>query len=364
MEEEEKKKDILKGIRTFKDDSLSFKGEFGEVGTKKAAAKEVDKQRKEILDIQKEARGLLKERNDLKQKSLEGETPANISNSPVDSISQAKIVKSAVLDKAWKDFSNRRKQWEEKGIKARDLRGIGTDNINDRRTKRIIFLSLTGLFLIGGLLVVGSYFIFAKVKTPQTKSPPIVITQFNSEKISYVNITDTLSELKNILSSKQKIGVLTEIVPYKVVNSQNIPANIKQLLIDLEFSAPTSLLKSLSGEYFIGSLPSESKDSYAIVLYIKDYTSALVGAKAWEKILFEDIRKIFPTSYQGDLSDTENIDFYSSIVNNQNVKILEDASGEVLLIYGIVNSKALIISTDDTTFIDILNRAKNSSPTK
>ena len=362
--EEDKKKDILRGIRTFKDDSALFKEKFGDVGAQKAEAKELDRQRKEVIGIQREARELIKEQSTLKGEEIEKRSSEILSAMPVDSISQAKIVKDAALGKAWKDFSSRRRKWEEKGIKARDLRGINDGTQSDRRTKRIIFLTLIGLFLTGGLIIIGSYFIFAKIKTPIVKAPPIVVTQFNSEKISYVNITDNNSELENILSVKQKLGVLTEIVPYKVVNAQNVPASIKQMFIDFDTSAPTSLISSLSGEYFIGSLPSKSKDNYILVLYIKNHASAIVGTKAWEKLMFKDIKKIFPNSYKGDPSAGENIEFYSSIVNNQNVRILEDKDGEILVIYGIVNSRALIISTDDLTFINILDRAKNSSTSK
>ena len=72
------------------------------------------------------------------------------------------------------------------------------------------------------------------------------------------------------------------------------------------------------------------------------------------------MQKIFPDLYTSDLSEFENVKFYTSIIDNQNTRILEDVDKNIKLLYSIVNTRALIIATNKDVFVEILNRARTT----
>ena len=122
-------------------------------------------------------------------------------------------------------------------------------------------------------------------------------------------------------------------------------------------------MSSLSGQSFIGTLPTKKENGFILVLYLKNngFATAQSGVFAWERILIKDMQKIFPDLYTSDLSEFENVKFYTSIIDNQNTRILEDVDKNIKLLYSIVNTRALIIATNKDVFVEILNRARTTS---
>ena len=185
-------------------------------------------------------------------------------------------------------------------------------------------------------------------------------SRFNAEKTISINATIDIDPIRKVIAEDQKLDLLTEIVPYKIINEQPEHINIKELFSSFKTNIPTLLLSSLSGQSFLGTFPIKNKNGFVFVLYLKDnsFAGAQSGVFAWERILITDMQKIFPDLYPGNLVEFENIGFYTSIIDNQTTRILEDTNGEIRLLYSIVNTRALIIATNKEVFIEILNRAR------
>ncbi len=352
----------LSSIRTFDNDQKNMNQEGASFVAKKEA-KEIQRKQEEAKEILIEEKKLKKEELELLKKNKELEEKAKeVKKEPQTAapLDQSTIVKTAKLEQAWKDFSTRRGQWLEKGIKARDIRDFQKEYSKKNVLNKILLYSLIAFFLVGGLFISSGYLFYTKIAVKTTKVEEKTPSRFNAEKTISINATIDIDPIRKVIAEDQKLDLLTEIVPYKIINEQPEHINIKELFSSFKTNIPTLLLSSLSGQSFLGTFPIKNKNGFVFVLYLKDnsFAGAQSGVFAWERILITDMQKIFPDLYPGNLVEFENIGFYTSIIDNQTTRILEDTNGEIRLLYSIVNTRALIIATNKEVFIEILNRAR------
>ena len=250
--------------------------------------------------------------------------------------------------------------WLEKGIKASDIRDFQKEYSKKNVLKKILLYASIIFFLVGGFFITSSYLFYTKIIVEEKKVEEKAVARFSAEKTISVNISSNIEPLRKVINSDQKLDLLTEIVPYKIINEQPEGVDIINLLKLFNTNIPTALLSSLSGQSFIGTFPTKKENGFVLVLYLKNngFATAQSGVFAWERILVNDMQKIFSDLYVGDLNEFENIDFYTSIIDNQNTRILEDIDKNIRLLYSIVNTKALIIATNRDIFVEILNRAR------
>ena len=358
----ENEQNPLRSIRSFGDDQKNMHhGDAGFVA--KEEAKEIQRKQEEAKKIlieekklKEEELELLKKNKELQEKNEQVNKETG-KNQPKD---QNTIVKTAKLEQAWKDFSTRRGQWLEKGIKARDIRDFQKEYSKKNILKNILLYSLIIFFLVGGLFISSGYLFYTKIAVKTTKVEEKIKSRFGAEKTISINASIDIDPVRKVISEDQKLDLLTEIIPYKIINEQPERISAKELFSSFKTNIPTLLLSSLSGQSFLGTFPIKNKNGFILVLYLKDnnFAGAQSGVFAWEKILIHDIQKIFPDLYPGDLAEFESIGFYTNIIDNQTTRILEDTSGEIRLLYSIVNTRALIIATNKEVFIEILNRAR------
>ncbi len=382
----------LSGIRTFGNDKKALENE-GKPSVVKKKAKEIQRKQvkaKEILvegkKLKEEEIKLLKEIKEIKEiktkkpynliekKSTKGikensvntfvkeriNTSIKKDSNQKDIIKQTNTVKAAKLEQAWKNFSSRREMWLEKGIKASDIRDFQKEYSKKNVLKKILLYASIIFFLVGGFFITSSYLFYTKIIVEEKKVEEKAVARFSAEKTISVNISSNIEPLRKVINSDQKLDLLTEIVPYKIINEQPEGVDIINLLKLFNTNIPTALLSSLSGQSFIGTFPTKKENGFVLVLYLKNngFATAQSGVFAWERILVNDMQKIFSDLYVGDLNEFENIDFYTSIIDNQNTRILEDIDKNIRLLYSIVNTKALIIATNRDIFVEILNRAR------
>ena len=382
----------LSGIRTFGNDKKALENE-GKPSVVKKKAKEIQRKQvkaKEILvegkKLKEEEIKLLKEIKEIKEiktkkpynliekKSTKGIKENSVNtfvkerinpsikkdSNQKDIIKQTNTVKAAKLEQAWKNFSSRREMWLEKGIKASDIRDFQKEYSKKNVLKKILLYASIIFFLVGGFFITSSYLFYTKIIVEEKKVEEKAVARFSAEKTISVNISSNIEPLRKVINSDQKLDLLTEIVPYKIINEQPEGVDIINLLKLFNTNIPTALLSSLSGQSFIGTFPTKKENGFVLVLYLKNngFATAQSGVFAWERILVNDMQKIFSDLYVGDLNEFENIDFYTSIIDNQNTRILEDIDKNIRLLYSIVNTKALIIATNRDIFVEILNRAR------
>ena len=188
----------LSSIRTFDNDQKNMNQEGASFVAKKEA-KEIQRKQEEAKEILIEEKKLKKEELELLKKNKELEEKAKeVKKEPQTAapLDQSTIVKTAKLEQAWKDFSTRRGQWLEKGIKARDIRDFQKEYSKKNVLNKILLYSLIAFFLVGGLFISSGYLFYTKIAVKTTKVEEKTPSRFNAEKTISINATIDIDPIR------------------------------------------------------------------------------------------------------------------------------------------------------------------------
>jgi hypothetical protein len=113
----------------------------------------------------------------------------------------------------------------------------------------------------------------------------------------------------------------------------------------LNFNALPSFTQSLTDVRFAQM----NNSAPIIVLEFTDADTTLGGFLAWENTMAQDLREIYLITQLSELTFTDNS------IENIDVRLLTTATGEVLVVYGIVSDNTAIITNSLETFTQVVN---------
>jgi len=170
--------------------------------------------------------------------------------------------------------------------------------------------------------------------------------------------------VQNILKEKNVDGSFTEISL-----KENILAGVgktdvtaEEFFKSIATNAPSALSRSFTEKWLFGfhSLNTNSFGEPFIIIELESFGNAYDSMLNWESKIFNDIGPTF----MGDeffASTTVNEQFEDLIVKSRDTRVLKSISGKIVLLYSFVDSKNLVITTNEETFREIINRYLASS---
>ena len=221
-------------------------------------------------------------------------------------------------------------------------------------------------WFIGGIILIvialyGSYYLL-QLKSKNSTIEQVVkvesIIPSSETKEIILNTNDSLSE--KIKSLKQNEGSssinnsITFIPVLKEINNVKEIINTKELFTKLNFAAPSSLVRSLSDSYMIGTYNKDSTSKLFLLLKSKDYEYSYAGMLDWEKTLESDLVSLFEIN-KDVLGLSEN-KWKDVIINNKDARVLVDTKGRPMLYYLFVDKSNILISDSDITIKEITTR--------
>lgn len=117
-----------------------------------------------------------------------------------------------------------------------------------------------------------------------------------------------------------------------------------KIITTLSPSLNTAFTQSVSDVYF-GAV---DKTDPFVILSITDATTAKGGMLAWEKSLPSDLSDLFSVS--STQTATSGLKFKDIEIDKTDLRILENAQGEVVLLYGLANRNTIIITDKISTY--------------
>ena len=236
-----------------------------------------------------------------------------------------------------------------RGISKEIPRGISSVFSSFSFTTLITILVLC---LLGVGLLYESYALLSKPQTPVTVAS-VSIIPYTSEKTYTVQadarttVVTSISDDMN--SSHGSIGTVTY-VRFLQGTTLLAPNDLFQALGP---QAPSTLVRSFGGAYMSGVYSGISNEPF-FILTSSDYGQTFAGMLAWEPSMVADLTPIFPqlTHAQSTWQD--------DTFNNQNVRVLRNDAGSVVLVYGFVNQHILIMATDEMIFQDLASKYINN----
>jgi hypothetical protein len=123
----------------------------------------------------------------------------------------------------------------------------------------------------------------------------------------------------------------------------------------LQLPAPGILLRNVNTPgSMAGIVSADGTASPFFILSVSSYGDTFAGMLAWEPHMNADLSLLFP------LSGTTTLAFRDEIISNHDVRVLRDANGQSLLMYGYWDPKALIIARNESAYSELLKRFATS----
>ena len=285
---------------------------------------------------------------------------------------QQEVVEKQSIQDAWKDFKQKKKKLQEMGIQARDVRSY-TATADEEVTNKPLQRQNMLLFVIVFFLLGGVLFAVIFLATSPTEEPPVttddtgilpVSDVLNSEKQVFVDTSNEetfSSEWQFITEKGEGQNMVTKYVPYKLVNEKELQINFQEFSRLFKLRLPVGLQNAFGNYYFVGNYLAEDGVYGIFIASVEKYGDAFVWMRSWEKDAMNAFSSVFPDFFQQ--SKTQNNTIESRIIDNQDVRMIQNRANQKELLYYFPNRSVLVFIAGDASIIPLINariRAANT----
>lgn len=163
--------------------------------------------------------------------------------------------------------------------------------------------------------------------------------------------------------------IVTYLAGTTATSTTGIPQPGGVLIRNLSLNAPDILLRNIDDTSTVGVIRAGSETRPFIVLHVSSYERTFAGMLAWEPAMASDLAAFYPpyASLPTQASSTASSSspqllpaapqgFSDAVVANHDVRVLRDASGRSLMLYGYRGKDMLIIARDEAAFSALVSR--------
>ncbi|HJN62737.1 MAG TPA: hypothetical protein QGH03_00690 [Candidatus Paceibacterota bacterium] len=240
---------------------------------------------------------------------------------------------------------------------------ISEEKVRKERAKKIITAGTA--FIILGLLVVGSSFFLKEEDeiSDVLEIPSIIFSNSNKEiSITDLNGIDTLQKINRERTVIQ--GPLGNVTNLYLTTGEDMNKRIltaENFLEQIEVRARGSFIRSLENEFMFGIHSFDGNQGF-LIFKVSSFDNALPGIIDWEKTMIDDIWMMFYN-----VKPTVNIEegagagviqkgFEDELVRNRDTRTLRDSGGNIALIYSFPDRDHIIITSTESTLIEVFDR--------
>ena len=243
-----------------------------------------------------------------------------------------------------------------------------------RGNGRRIWLPLAGgavIILLGIGIAAGAYSYTHKTPAaPVVHGVPSIIT-FDESK----EVTGAGSALaQNIVAVANGASVAGNIV-VTYLSENGIPQEGGAVINALNLGAPDILLRNIDPASTVGVVSNASGQAYPFFAFkVNSYERTFAGMLAWEPSMAADLSTFYPAysvaiapaatsiaSSSAAAVPAASPFFSDDVVDNQDVRVLRDAQGRSIMLYGYHNKDTLLIARDEAAFTILVNRLDASA---
>jgi hypothetical protein len=253
--------------------------------------------------------------------------------------------------------------------KARGQEAVLTKVVADRaRTSHLLNTIIAIMFfLVVGVFAAGAVF-FVSQKRVQTTT-----AQNYSQDLMFVEdqlavAVDNLSarDVKRRLQGAQEqagitLGGIHRLIPVTGPDDALQQVDLAGFNTLAGLQMPEALLRSLSGEYLLGTHATGDSNAPLLVLVVSNFEQSFSSMLIWEPLMRETLTPTFNTTAQSlqqpDGTITPNT-FKDVVIKNYDVRAILDEKNNIRLMYAFPSRTILIISQSEDSFIEAVTRLK------
>lgn len=231
-------------------------------------------------------------------------------------------------------------------------------------TKNGLFIMLTIVLILGTVGIGGLVYYFYTTRPDTTVTPkptPVKIITTNQKERLDVNgksAAEVAAGFRSLLANTTAQGNLVEV---ELTQTDPIVGSItvaSQKFFELfGANAPASLSRAMNSEWLLG-FHSTNSASVPFVLFKTDsFDIAYDGMLRWEESMQKDLEPIFGQSTTDTFAPSgTSKKFEDLLIRNKDTRVLRNSIGNIVLLYSFLDQKHLVITTNEETFREILNR--------
>lgn len=228
-------------------------------------------------------------------------------------------------------------------------------------TKKI-FWFIGGLIIIGGAIY-GSYYLLQQKEKNSVVEQIVKIQPIISiDETSAIILTDNdklQDKIKNVSGEKSLSGIngsIKNIPISKIVDGIEKNIGTYELFTKLAFTAPSSLVRSLSDSYMIGTYNKDSISKLFFIFQTKDYEYSYAGMLEWESSIARDMVNLFNIDNSESSLLLASKQWKDILINNKDVRVLMDEKNRPVLYYLFTDKSNIIITDSDIVIKEIITR--------
>ena len=286
---------------------------------------------------------------------------------------QQEVVKKESFQDAWKDFKKKKEKLRQMGLAARDVRSYSAHEKqpepNRIRNKQNVIIIIAIFFLLAGLVSSIVYLAISPAEkrdaVSEVISNPLTVPDIlNSEQQVFVDMADETASAvwQSITDEGGEQGVVTKFVPYQLIGETETQLNFQDFSRAFSLRIPVGLQNAFDNYYFVGNYATQTSVQGIFIVSVKKYGDAFVWMRSWEKNAINALTSVFPGFLQQ--SKTVNSTAESRIIDNQDVRIIQNPQSQKDLLYYFFGRSILVFVVGDASIIPLINTRIRSANTR
>ncbi|PCI29814.1 hypothetical protein COB52_02185 [Candidatus Kaiserbacteria bacterium] len=250
----------------------------------------------------------------------------------------------------------------------------GSAPIIPKRKSGFLKKALMGLMFValGSTILAGGYYAYILNEGgPQKLNlEPAMFFVESRERIDIEgkNSTNLLTLLAAIRhSSFFTLGSVTEFYitqPTENEKGEEIRTHltVQEFLTFLNTSVSDAFIGSLEREYMIGMHVTDDENVPFLVLKTNSYGVAYAGMLEWEKNIESNLSPFFSPEgrFVKPAINVGGSQFTDTVIENADVRILRDSSGDIRLFYSFIDRGTIVITSHTRTLREVINRFRSN----
>ena len=233
------------------------------------------------------------------------------------------------------------------------------------------------IFIIGGIILVAGAIYALQIINQKTKvdsvhpqistGTPSLIASDKQTIIpsdSFYSENDIAQALAKARNQQGTSGSVNELVFTKGVGSTATVLSASEFLNLIKSSITSNLENTLLKQMMVGIYTDTSATPLAhtfFIFQISNYDSAYAGSIAWEKTLLTEFFPLFGIDVTGTNAILLQKPFDNSLLNNQNIRVLNDTNGNPILYSVFLDNKFYMLTDSPDAIIEMTNRLHTSN---
>ena len=231
--------------------------------------------------------------------------------------------------------------------------------------RNLFFVVASGILVLLGIAA-GAFVLFFREAPPQSAGitlAPLIFVESEEELdatgVGHEALMNNLFQKGKALD--QKIGAITYVYLTELVPAtESAPAAVKlmpasEYLRVIEARVSGAFLRALENNFLLG-FHEVSGNKPFLILKTTSFNQAFAGMLAWEPYIRRDLAPVFGTAAVASSTPDSADIFRDRVIRNIDARALFNQDGTTALLYAFPNQEIIIITTNEATFNELLQR--------